>query len=326
MVGTKEDFKIYDEQYFLGQSEVLQQYTDVFNAGSNGAIQLVTNSIKGDFEHQSFIKKVTGGTVSHRDITSTSAITAAKMEQDEMIAPKVNRRIGPNSNTLDQWKKINEDPRMFSYFYGRQTAEDMTADWLNTSVLAAVACFEAEDSNMVYNATGLSDKELRTEYLVRGLKLLGDRAQRIRAWVMHSHAFYELVEGQILDKVTNVADVVIYGGVPGSLGRPIIVTDSPALVDEQTTGNDHYYTLGLTDSAIVCTQSEDQNVVSQIEVGKENLIMTIQGEFAYNARVKGFSFGGSTPNPDDSVLGDPLNWEFMYHDVKMGPGVAIKTE
>ena len=324
-IGTQANFQIYDREFFGGMNEVLQQYTNAFNEGSNGAIRLITQGIRGDFERQSFMKKIMNGTVTHRDTSSTDTVTPDRMEQGELTSPKINRRIGPNSNTLDAWKKIEEDPQMFSFFYGQQVAEDVAADWLNTSILAGVTAIETESTGanqMVYDATGESDPQLRTEYLVRGLKLLGDRAQRVRAWVMHSDSFYNLVESQILDKVTNVADVVIYGGVPGSLNRPIIVSDSPSLV----TGpyDDEYRVLGLTDDAFSAVQSEEQNIFSEIETGKENLVMTIQGEYAFTTRVKGFSYTG-TANPDDATLGTGSNWSFEMHNRKLGPGIEIKV-
>lgn len=320
-IGNQTDFQIYPREFFGGVNEVLQQYTNVFNEGSNGAMRLITQSIRGDFERESFMKRVMNGTVQHRDTSSTSTVTPEKMEQGELNAPKVNRRIGPNSNTLDMWKKIEEDPQMFSFFYGQQVAEDVAADWLNTSLLAGVTAIETE-TGMVYDATGESDPKLNTQYLVRGLKLLGDRAQRVRAWVMHSTSFYNLVETQIADKITNVADVVIYGGVPGSLNRPIIVTDSPSLVTG--TYDDEFRVLGLTDDALVATQSEEQNIFSETETGRENLVMTIQGEYAFNTRVKGFNYTGGA-NPDDATLGDSSNWNFEMHDRKLGPGIEIKV-
>ena len=325
-IGNKTDFKIYDKEFFGGMNEVLQQNTQVFNGASAGAVRLVTASLRGDFERTSFMKKVTGGTVSHRDITSTASVTPAKMEQGELVAPKINRRIGPNSNTLDAWKKIEQDPQMFSFYYGQQVAEDVAADWLNTLVLAGVTCMETE-TGMVYDATGETDPKLRTEYLVRGLKKLGDKAQRVRAWVMHSNTFYDLVESQILDKVTNVADAVIYGGAPGTLNRPVIVTDSPALVEADgiSTGVDAYKVLGLTDEALVATQSENQDIMSDFPLGNENLTMIIQGEYAFNTRVKGFSYTAATINPDDAALGTGTNWGFAVHDTKLGPGVLVKV-
>lgn len=324
-IGSKTDFQIYDAEFFSGMNEVLQQYTNVFNEGSNGAMRLITQSIRGDFERQSFMKKIANGTVSHRDITSTATVAAEKMEQGELTSPKVNRRIGPNSNTMDAWKKIEEDPQMFSFYYGQQVAEDVAADWLNTILLAGATAFDTE-SDMTYDLTGTSetDKALRTEYLARGLKRMGDRAQRVRAWVMHSHSFYDLVENQTVEKITNVADVVIYGGIPGSYDRPIIVTDSPALITGEY--DDQYRVLGLTEDALTVTQSEEQDIYSEVEVGRENLVMTIQGEYAFNARVKGFDYAGVAANPDDAALATGANWSFEMHDVKMGPGVQLIVE
>ena len=40
-IGTKADFKIYDEQFFAGATEVILQNTNVFNTASANGIQLI---------------------------------------------------------------------------------------------------------------------------------------------------------------------------------------------------------------------------------------------------------------------------------------------
>jgi len=68
-IGNKTDFTIYQDEFFSGMNEVLQQYTDLFNNGSEGAVRLITQGSKGDFEKMSFMRKIAGGSISHRDGT-----------------------------------------------------------------------------------------------------------------------------------------------------------------------------------------------------------------------------------------------------------------
>src|ERR1051326_514300 len=111
--GTKQDFKIYNDQYYGGYFEVQQQNVDAFNAASNGAITMVTQSMLGDFEQESFIKRLTG-TAQRRDITSVAAVTDNKLQMGEYVAVKLNRRHGPIAQTADAFKKINQDPEVMS--------------------------------------------------------------------------------------------------------------------------------------------------------------------------------------------------------------------
>jgi hypothetical protein len=43
------DFKVYQQQFFGGMTETLQQAVDVMNASSNGAIAMTTERMRGDF-------------------------------------------------------------------------------------------------------------------------------------------------------------------------------------------------------------------------------------------------------------------------------------
>jgi hypothetical protein len=191
-----------------------------------------------------------------------------------------------------------------------------------TSVTTAIGT----QSSLVTSVLTETATKLKAEYLIRSMAKMGDRSQRIRAWVMHSKPWFDLMEGQVSGGATNIADVVIYGGAPGTLGRPVIVTDSPYLVNLDSDGDaESYNVLGLTDSAVVLNQSEDESILSDTVLGKENIIMQYQGEYAYNLRIKGFAYDGSA-NPNDATIGTSASWDFLMHDVKMGPGVLLICE
>jgi hypothetical protein len=323
-IGTLSDFKIYNEEFFGGFNEVVQQNSGIFNGVSSNTMRLVPKMLKGEFERESFFKAVET-LVSHRDPTSTSTVTPQKLEQGEMVGVKLNRKIGPAEQTMDAFKKIQIDPREFSFVLGQQAGEEALRDYVNTGALA-VSTAIATRSDLVTSALTESVKKLRAEYLIRAMAKMGDRSQRVRAWVMHSKPWFDLMEGQVADKVTNIADVVIYGGAPGTLGRPVIVTDSPYLINNDSDGDpENYMVLGLTEDAVVMNQSEEETILSDTVLGKENIIMQYQGEYAYNLRVKGFAYDGSA-NPNDSALGNPVSWNYLMHDVKLGPGVLLLVE
>jgi len=88
-ISNASDFKIYQEQFFGGMTETLQQATDVMNEASRGAIAMTTQRMKGDYQYESFFKQVS--LVTRQDITSNSAVTPVKLTQDENIRVKLHR-------------------------------------------------------------------------------------------------------------------------------------------------------------------------------------------------------------------------------------------
>jgi hypothetical protein len=323
--GTKSDFKIYNEEFFAGMNEVVQQNSMVFNGASSNAIRLVPRLLKGEYDKEAFFKAVET-LVSRRDPTSTAAADVQKLEQGELVGIKLNRKIGPAEQTMDAFRKIQVDPREFSFILGQQAGEEALRDYVNTGALAVSTAISAL-GDMTVDVTSETNKSLSAQYLIRAMAKMGDRAQRIRAWVMHSKPWFDLMEGQVSDKVTNIADVVIYGGSPGTLGRPVIVTDSPYLINFDSTAStksaESYIVLGLTEDAVVMNQSEEETIMSDTVLGKENIIMQYQGEYAYNIRVKGFAYQNGGVNPTAAALGATANWGFQMHDRKLGPGASL---
>ena len=320
-IGDKSDFVIYQVEMQSGTTETLEQNAAEIESGANSTIRIISLNQKGEFEKNAFFKNVTD-LVSRRDPTDTTAATSKKLEQSETAAVKVNGTIGPVDNTLDSFKKIGEDPAVMSFVLGQQFGVGIALDYVNTGILAAATAMRTEASMVHSDLT----TTLNAEVLNDGLRKMGDRASRVRALVMHSTGFRNLIGNQILEKVTGISDVVIYGGSPGSLGRPVYVTDSEALIitDGVSAGVDSYITLGLTEDAIVMNQSEEQTVVTDLVTGLNNLVLRLQGEYAFTVAVKGFAYTGAAA-PDDSVLGNGANWTYTYADNKAGPGVAIIT-
>jgi hypothetical protein len=83
--------------------------------------------------------------------------------------------------------------------------------------------------------------------------------------------------------------------------------------------------LGLTEDACTISESEERNIVSELVTGKENLIMRIQGEYAFNVNVKGCAWdltNGGT-NPSATALATSSNWDQVVSDVKSLGGIRI---
>ncbi len=321
-IGKASDFKIYQEEYFGGMYESIVQNTNAFNAASMGAITLVSRDHRGDYRKESFIKDISS-LITRRDNTSVAAATDLAVTQGEQVKVKVSRKIGPIAQTLDAWRKISRDAHEMSFLIGQMVGQKKVQDYLNTILKAAVPAIKAVTSNLNdYSATGT----INHTQLVNGLAKLGDQAARIKVWVMHSKAYFDLVGQALTDKIVNVADVVIYQGTVATMGRPTIVTDAAALL---TTGTPNKYTtLGLVDQAISVEESEQEEIESAIITGLENLVFRIQGEHSFTIGLRGFTWdvtnGGA--NPDDTAIATATNWDQAATAAKDLLGVAVYTQ
>jgi len=315
--GTKSNMTIYEAEFYAGFTEVLSQNADAFNAASQGSIRQVTRLSRGDFEKNSFFDAIAAGTlISRRDITSVAAAADSPITMDEIVSPKINRKIGPIAQTNDAWRKVGRDPSEFSFILGQQIAKGVQLDWLNSALRAVEACVD-KAATTKYDAT---DGDLASADLIEGLNLMGDRGNSLVAWVMHSKQYYDLVKTQLAANILNVSDINIKEGIPITLSRPVIVTDSDVLVVSGSP--DNYICLGLVAGATEVAESEDREIVTQPVTGLENLVTRIQGEFAYNLTVKGFKFT-TTVNPNDAAVASSANWTQAATSVKDGPGVRI---
>lgn len=319
--GTKSDFVIYQEEFFGGMTEVLLQNSDIFNGASRNTIRLVPRRIKGDYEKESFVQLVSG-LITRRDVTAVTDVEDLKLEQDELIGVKLNRKIGPVAQSRDAFRKIAEDPQTFSFLLGQQWGAAVAVDYVNSAIRALVAALSGV-AGLIHDA---DDGTITHSDLADGLAKFGDASKNVVCWVMHSKVWFDLMKQSISDKITNIADVTIVEGTAASLGRPCIITDSTALYVAGTPVT--YITLGLVADAGIVNESEERDIVSDVITGKENILMRLQGEYAYNLRVKGFAWNtvAGGVNPTDNAVATQSNWVNKMTDVKALPGVYIISQ
>jgi hypothetical protein len=323
-IGTQSDFVIYNAQFWGGVVETLQQNTEAFNAASQNSIRLVTRSILGDYERESFLKS-TASLISHRDITATTSVNDNKLTAGELIGVKVNRRLGPVTQSRDAFRKIGVSPEEFSFMLGQQSGPAIAIDYINLAV-GSVRAAISNQAALQYDATQDTLKTLNHTALVGGMSKFGDRAARITCWVMHSKSYFDLMKQQIADKLFEVAGATVYAGTIATFGKPVVVLDSPNLF---TTGSaaTTYQVLGLVENSVEVAESEERDIISQPVTGLENLVDRIQGEYAFNLRVKGCAWDTSNGgvNPLDASLMTAAYWIKSVADNKEMPGIRVTT-
>lgn len=327
-IGKASNFKVYQNELRGGIVETLTQASAFFNS-VGGAIALSTISRRGDYAKESFFKNISS-LVTRRDTTSVAAATALPMTMDEIISVKLNRKVGPVDQTYDSFAKIamNMSPEEFSVLLGGMVGKAMQVEMLNSALRAARAAL-VNQSAVFYD--GGTDT-ITTADLVNGLAKMGDNANSIVAWVMHSKQYFDLMLHQIGTSANGdvVSGVVVQAATPATLNRPVIVTDSDALIVAGGSGSgafSDYHCLGLKQNAIVVENSEQERIVLDEVTGLENLVVRLQGEFAYNLGVKGFKYdftsGGA--NPSDTNVGTGSNWDVAVSSYKDYAGVVIQS-
>ena len=107
-----------------------------------------------------------------------------------------------------------------------------------------------------------------------------------------------------------------------TLGRPVVVTDSPALL-----AGGNYSTLGLVAGAATVEESEGQTIMFEPVTGKENLVYRFQGEYAYNVGCLGFKWKKEAgENPADTALAAPANWTKNVSSDKLTAGCRLLSK
>lgn len=322
-IGKASDFKIYDDRVAAGFVETLVQVTDAFNGASRNSIRMVTKRLPGAYESASFFQNI-GSLITRRDVTSVSAATDLALTQEEFISVKLNRKIGPVAQTLDAFRKkgLAAGQGSLSFLIGSQVAKAVAVDQLNTGIAAAQAALVAQATNYHDGTAGTVTNAM----LVNALAKMGDSADRVVCWVMHSKVYYDLVKQQITDNIYGVSNLVVAQASPVTLNRPVLVTDSASLITSGTP--DSYTTLGLTSDAVRLEDSEEETLETAIVTGLENLVVRLQGEFAYNLHVKGFKWdvtnGGA--NPSAGAVATGSNWDKVVASHKDLGGVALDTQ
>jgi len=322
---TSSNFVIYENEYFTGFTEVLQQASIEFEA-TRGAINFDVRTLQGTLEKSSFFQSIGDGIVMDRDPDDVTAANWNSLSMSETRSVRVFKTL-KQRKTLSAFRLLGEDPAIASFIIGQQDAKAVALSYLNTSLASLVGGISSVGAPLVYNATTLTTNSLNPESLVRMLEKLGDASGRIVCLVMHSKTAFDLLADAVTSQVSTVAGPAIFSASFGSLGLPVLVTDSPSLFQVGTPAGDPpvtpptvYRVLALTENAIRITEDSARDVLYRVDDTAKNLIMQMTTEFSYDVAVKGFEYTGASA-PGDANLINPANYLYKYSDIKSGPGI-----
>lgn len=331
--------KVFNSYVKGSMTEVLQQQVELFNGATRGAITLVVKPNDGDFADESFWKRIEG-LVRRRNSYGSGAVTAVDLEQLQDTSVKVAAGTPPVNIPPSRMKWILKSPAEQGVVVGQQLAIEMLADMLNVSIAAARAALIQNGVTTYFNGKAA---DLSWVQMNNAQALFGDRASRLACWVTHSQPVFKLWAGNL----ANAQNLFTFGTVnviADPWGRPIIMTDSPDLVnpigindgDGSSADGDtggiiqipSYYTLGLVPGAVSVTDNGDFEQNISTTNGDENIKRTMQSEWSFNVGVKGFAWdkanGGKSPTT--AALGTGTNWDKHASSVKDLAGVVLETK
>lgn len=302
------DMIIYNQLAQTAYLERLQDNLNVFNQASNGAIRYINNVIQGDFNQQPFYR--VGGSIEHRDVNSTAKVNNKKIGAGESIGVKVPFKYGPYASTEEAFKRRARSPEEFSEIIGYDLVDALVAGRLQYG-LAALKAAIMSNPDMIAKGSIATDGR---KALTKGMRKFGDKFGRIALWVMNSDTYFDIVDEALTNQVYGESEIVIYGGLPGTLGKPVLVTD---LVGD----NDAF---GLQAGALTVTESQAPGFRAYDINDEENLAIGMRAEGTFNLDLLGYSWDMSKgANPNLALLGADANWKKHATSNKMTAGTLL---
>jgi hypothetical protein len=283
------NMKVFNAQLQTTTIETLAQMVEKFNAASKGALVLTTQGFEGDYRFENFFASLHAAQRRVDRYASNGAASSTNLSQLQEIGVKVAGGFGPIAWEPAQLAWVQLNPAAAIEAISRNMAEAIMKDQLNTLIAALVAAIEAQGSATVYDSgTGpLTYNDLNFAHAK-----FGDSSGLIVCDVMDGAAYHNLIDANL----TNTPQLFQANGVTvvDVLGRPIVVTDAPAL-RETGTGADQK-ALGLVAGA--GTVYDGSSLITNIETtnGKERIETTMQADYDFGVALKGYQW--DTANGD----------------------------
>ena len=291
-----------------------------FTAASNNTIMLTGENFDGSFLEESFYNAIHGSQRRVDRFAANGAAAATDLTQAKHSTVKVAGGFGPILFEPSQMTWLRKPTQEGITVAASQFAEALLADQLNTAVLSLVAAI-GNNAAVVNDVSGTG--KVTQQAINTGLAKFGDASQLIRALIMTGAQYHELVGEAIANSnsLFEIGGVAVREGMAFGQGRPIIVTDSPAL----RTADPFQNVLGLVQGAAQVMDGSD--MVTNIETtnGKDRIETTFQSDYTFGLGLKGYTWdttnGGASPS--DAALGTGTNWDKVVTSDKHTAGVMI---
>lgn len=309
--------KVFNEYVMPATIETLSQMVDKFNGASNGAIRLTTTGFDGDFYQESFFAAIHSAQRRVDRYAAQANATPTDLSQLQISGVKVAGGFGPIRFEPSQLTWLQKPTSEGIEVASRNFAEALMSDQLNTAVACLVAAIANQSTATTVDVSASANVSYATMNAANAL--FGDHSSNIVANVMSGASYHKLIS----QNLTNGAQLFVAQNVQvvDILGRPVIVTDAPALYAAGSPNKSKV--LGLADGAAVVYDGGD--VISNIETnnGQTRIETTMQVDYTFGVAVKGYTWdvtnGGKSPT--DAELATGTNWDKVATSIKHTAGV-----
>jgi hypothetical protein len=295
-----------------------------FNAATNNALILRPGSNHGDYVENSFYAEMPD-MIKHRNPRADAALSDVTFTMERERTVKVGRTAGPVKWDDTQLAWIKRSPDEAGTVIGFNFAEQKFRKYFDLMISILVAAMSNDAASLrtdVTAAVGVA-ANFNLANMNTAMSKFGEAYTKLGVWLVHSKPMFDLFGANL----TNTANLFEFAGVritTDHLGKPLIMSDSPSLVN--TVPNpDQYRCLCLTPGSIIFEENNDYKSEYEKILGRTNLGNRWQAEWSFNASVKGYSWdaanGGTSPN--DAALVVATNWDNVTNTHKNLPGVEL---
>lgn len=318
------DLAIFTDYVYTTYTEVLAQNVELFNAASEGCLTLGVEAFGGDFSESSFYAQM-DGLVRRRNPYGDGAVAEKVLAQkiDNLVKVAAGTPPVRMDNAWYAWLK--RDPAEAAVVVGKQLAVLMLADMVNVAIGSVTAAM-LKTPALITDISAKTGADALPSPLALGNTTiaLGDAANEVRCWIMHSKSWNDLY-GNALSNAERLFQIGNVNVASDPMGRRYIQADNPGLsVAGQPT---KFHLLGLTTGAAEITSNDDYHDNWSETNGNENIKRTWQAEWSYNVGVKGFAYDKAAGHaPTDAALYSGASWDQIATSIKNGPGVVLVSQ
>lgn len=307
--------QVFNQFVMPAAIERLAQELNKFNAASNGALVMTTEGFKGDFLQKSMWNMFTSQRRVDRYSNNTD-VTPTQLSQLKESAVKIAGGFGPVVYEPSQLSYLEKGDTEAIDLAALTFSDALMADMLNTAIAALVAAI-GNNVNAVNDVSGSANISIAAFNDAHAK--FGDASNGLVAQIMNGTAFHKLI-GQ---NITNNNRLYVAGNIQviDVLGRPVIVTDAPALYQAGTPNK--LKVLSLASGAATVMNNND--IISNIQTvnGKQRIEQSWQADYTFGLALKGYSWdeanGGKSPT--DAELATGTNWDQTAVSIKNTAGV-----
>lgn len=296
--------------------EKLGQQIEKFNAASNSTLQLSSDGFSGDFFERSFYNSLAASRRRVDRYAANGTVSATALAQSKAVEVKVAGGFGPIIFEPSQMAWISSNPAEALNVISNSMTEAILQDQINSAIAALVAAI----SNQAAAKNDVSGSSAVTQIALNNTDAkFGDSSSLLVARIMRGATYHKLIGQNLVNASTlfNSGNVTVVD----VLGKPVVVTDAPALYVAGTPNKE--IVLTLVSGAIVIGGTSDLITNVDTTNGKERIETTFQGDYTFTMKMLGYSWdtanGGKSPT--DAEIATGTNWDLFVTDIKHSAGV-----